>query len=151
MATSDLLSALRVLGVLRAASHTETLAAANIAAGQDTGRTIKVTPLVGAHGDEYVVVTRISAQGIKPSNLQITARDLNRHSFTLHLTPALEVDGLPLIGNATEGVELTVRNSAARTVDLLIHVAVLNRAQLLSALAPAMQVLERAAGPPNGR
>jgi hypothetical protein len=138
---SDLLSLVRLRGVLRAASHTETLAAADIVNGMDTARRIKITPLTGSGAGAFVVVTRLQAQDIRPSNLTITARDLNRNAFRLPLTPDLVVDDVPLIGDATEGVELVVRNGAARAVALTIHVAVVTETQLRELLGEAADLM----------
>jgi hypothetical protein len=132
-----LLDLLRLRGLLRAYSHVETLAAADIVNGLDTGRDINVRSLPGQGGAEWVVVTRIQAQGIRPSNLTIVARDLNRHAFRLMLRPDLTVDDVPLIGEAAEGITLTVRNNAAKTVDLTIHAAVLSREQMREVLGVA--------------
>lgn len=134
---ATLLDVLRLRGVLRSASHQETLAAADISAGTDTARQIIVRPLVGRGNAEYVVVTRLQAQGIRPSNLTITARDLNRSNFAVPLPPDLIVDDLPLFGDAHEGVSLVVRNNAAKPVVLTIHAAPVTRAQLEEMLSTA--------------
>ncbi|MCK9485583.1 MAG: hypothetical protein M0R73_02615 [Dehalococcoidia bacterium] len=142
---ATLLDVLRLRGVLRSASHQEVLAAADITAGTDTARRIVLRPLVGRGNAEYVVVTRLQAQGIRPTNLQITARDLNRNDFAVPLPPDLIVDDLPLFGDAMEGVVLDVRNNAAKPVTLTIHAAPVTREQLEDMLSTARSTARKGA------
>lgn len=128
--TTDIMNMVRLRGVLHAVSHTELLAAADISGGTDTAREIKITPMVGAGVGEYVVLYRIAAQGIRPSNLTINVRDLNRNQYRVLLPPELVFDGDIFVGNAEEGVVLTVRNDAAKAVPLTLHFAVLSDAQM---------------------
>lgn len=129
-----LLEQLRLRVALRSATHTETLAAANITAGTDTARKITLRALGGA-GEEFIVVTRIQTQGIRPNNLVITAKDLNRHDFTLLLPPTLVIDDVPLVGDAGEGVQFVIRNNAAKSVPVTFSAVVLSRQQKDALLA----------------
>lgn len=132
-----LLQQLQLRVALRSASHTETLAAADISAGTDTGRKITIRAR-GNAGEEFVVVTRLQTQGIRPNNLVITAKDLNRHNFAMPLPPSLVIDDVPLIGDVTEGVQFVIRNNAAKAVDVTFTAIPLTKRQKDLLLAMAM-------------
>jgi hypothetical protein len=135
MNAADIISMVRLRGVLNAVSHTETLAAADLNGGTDTAREIRITPAVGAGGGQFVLLYRIQAQGIRPSNLTIDVQDLNRSSFRVLLPPELVFADDVFIGDSHEGVILRVRNDAAKAVPLTLHLALVNQRQLEQLIA----------------
>lgn len=128
-----LVDAIRLRGLMRAVAHTETLPAASLSAGTDTAAAVSFTT-GPRNADGWVIVTRISAQGIKPSNLTITARDLNRSNFALQLSPNLIVEDVPLIGDSGRGITVTLRNNAGSAVPVLFHIASLTDRQMAEVL-----------------
>lgn len=129
LAAVTLAELITIRGLLRSESYTNELAAANISDGTDTARAITLKPRTGETKHDWIIVTRISAQGIAPDNLIIDARDMNRASFRLHLPPDLVISDVLLIGGDA-GVTLTIRNSAARVVPVVIHASTFSGRQL---------------------
>jgi hypothetical protein len=139
LSISGIIEEFRVRGLARAASHTETLAAANITTGQDSGRLVAFHPGTGRTADDAIVVYRVATQQVKPSALTIDVRDLNRDAFRVPLPPSLVIDDVLFVGDPNEGVQFTIRNQWAAPVPVTFHVVSMR----ISALQDLLAVVRR--------
>ena len=111
-------SGISVMVTPELASHTETIPAA-ASASTDTARTIILAPNLGGGGEEALLLERISAQGIIPTDIEITVESDDWDAVTVPLPPTLIADVEALGTNAT-GVRITVRNKRQAAVPITL-------------------------------
>lgn len=141
-------TAILLASVQRAVTHVETLAAAT--ATESSRRKVTLFPMSGTTADEFVLVTGISTQGVDPRSIGITVKDLNRANFRLLMTPDLTVPDLVLIGDASEGIVLTLESYSGAQVPITIRAATIKRAEFEAIFGGLrriqVQALQRARG-----
>jgi len=109
----------------RRATHQEiTTASVTIPAATsatvDGAARIDIAPDVGDGSDIDLIVTRLAAQGIIPTDLTIVAAGSVHRSATIPLPPSLQAE-VNIPGATSKGVTLTVRNRRQADVTLVIE------------------------------